>query len=741
MAKKQRAALICRVSTPKQIRLGLDSQVAVLKRKAIDDGYDVLDELIFQEQISGLDANQPIRKSLQDLMNAVEEHKVDVCYTYELTRISRDPFNLVERVKWFSDRKIPMYIYVADLWTLNRDSKKEIDETTNYVFSKATSGKYEVEIMKERIKRSKDEVARKGLYIGHLSDGYCVVQTENGKEIKIDEDRKKVIKRIFDLYQQGYTIDKIAETLNADKIPTASNYRFNSPKFKGYQESYHKKGSKVPISRKDTRWQGSIVSTYLRNRWYVGERTYNKQAYSIDPIIATNQWNIVSSMLEQNAANFRSKKKSTKHSYLLSGLLFCGKCGRKMYGHYTGLNNHYYCSSIEEGTKCGLVGVNKENIEAIVALAVKAKGTIDVLNGTEDSGLVLQFFKMNENEKRNLKKQYKTNEKQIQELNQNIEDKCAEIKEAYKKSIENKDKSSLYEEIAQEFEKERDELLKTREKITSENILISKRLNKEDNLSKQISQMVDERDLSVLSELFSSVIDKIIVYNLTKSIHVIRINYVNSYSEDFIYSYRLLKQGIIPLKHAVLNEEDLIHYDEDLNSLISSKEGALYNGRYVSNEQLQMAFDEEETSPEEIVELISSSAFMWLESDVNVKEFIRYCKNTIGVPSFERLEELSDEAKEQNARYKEWRKKYNTGLPTCVPYVIKDASYEEISLKKKHLYNRKYKVKKHKKLTDEERRLKLEEIDKELAILTAKVKYMNRTDAVEAYRKNNNNKG
>ena len=192
MAKKQRAALICRVSTPKQIRLGLDSQVAVLKRKAIDDGYDVLDELIFQEQISGLDANQPIRKSLQDLMNAVEEHKVDVCYTYELTRISRDPFNLVERVKWFSDRKIPMYIYVADLWTLNRDSKKEIDETTNYVFSKATSGKHEVEIMKERIKRSKDEVARKGLYVGHLSDGYCVVLTQNGKEIKIDEDRKKV---------------------------------------------------------------------------------------------------------------------------------------------------------------------------------------------------------------------------------------------------------------------------------------------------------------------------------------------------------------------------------------------------------------------------------------------------------------------------------------------------------------------------------------------------------------------
>lgn len=123
MAKKQRAALICRVSTPQQIKLGLESQVACLKRRAIKDGYEVPNSLIFQEQISGLDAKKEIRKSLQDLMDAVEEHKVDVCYTYELTRISRDPYNLVERVKWFSDRLIPMYIYDAELWTLDRVGK------------------------------------------------------------------------------------------------------------------------------------------------------------------------------------------------------------------------------------------------------------------------------------------------------------------------------------------------------------------------------------------------------------------------------------------------------------------------------------------------------------------------------------------------------------------------------------------------------------------------------------------
>ena len=346
MAKKQYAALLARVSTPQQIKIGLESQVAVLKRRAIDDGYDVPNELIFQEQISGLDANKPIRKSLQDLMDAVEEHRVDVCYIYEWTRISRDPFNLVKHVKWFNEHQIPLYIYDADKWTLDRKTKEVIEKTTDYLFNAATYGKNEAEKMRERTMRGRRKVAEEGLYVGHLSDGFCVVQTERGKEIRIDEDRKEVIQRIFDLYIQGYTIDRIAETLNTESIPTANSYRLNSPKFKGYNQTYHRKGSDVPINRTDVKWQGSTISNYLRNKWYVGERVYDKKTYSIDPIITREQWNIAKAMLEENAISFRSRKESSKHLYLLSGLFYCGKCGRKMYGHYTGLNNHYYCSSI-----------------------------------------------------------------------------------------------------------------------------------------------------------------------------------------------------------------------------------------------------------------------------------------------------------------------------------------------------------------------------------------------------------
>ena len=687
MTKKQRAALLARVSQPQQIKLGLESQVACLKRRAIADGYEVPNELIFQEQISGLDAKKPIRQSLQDLMDAVEEHKVDVCYTYELTRISRDPYNLVERVKWFSDRLIPMYIYDADMWTLDRATKEEIEETTEYVFGAATYGKVEAKKIKMRMSRARNEVAKEGLYVGHLSDGYCVVHTERGKEIRIDEERKEVIQRIFDLYTQGYTIDKIAEHLNTHSVPTANNYRLHSSKFKGYQETYHRKGSDIPINRVDIKWQGSTIANYLHNRWYMGERQYNKQTYHIDPIINAEQWNLVSAKLSENAVSFRSKKESSKHTYLLSGLLYCGKCGRKMYGHYAGLNNHYYCSSVEEGVKCGLKGVCKENIEGAVAWVVKQKGGYDLI--TTKKGIVGNFFKIKPKEEKTLKEEIKANNLLIEEYQKKTDELDKNYAEAVKQTVihaSDKNRVSVYETMIKEIEEQKSNLNNKIYRLTQKNILNSKKLNIGSNIDKIHSRLMDESSLGTLRELFVAVIEKVQVFNLTPSINVIIINFLDGTKEYFLYSYSLMKQKIIIFTHS------LYYYDVKENMLKHN------DGRLI----------------------------------IDAKEFVKFYP--LKIP-FLRLEALTDEAKIQEARQKEWRKKYNTNLPSTVPYVVKDDSYEEISLKKKHLYNRKYKIKKHKKLTDEEKKKRLEEIDKELTLLTAKVKYLTRAEAVQEYQK------
>ena len=739
MTKKQRAALICRVSTPQQIKLGLESQVALLKRRAIKDGYEVPDELIFQEQISGLDAKKPIRKSLQDLMDAVENHKVDVCYTFELTRISRDPYNLIDRVRWFTDRHIPMYIYDADMWTLDRVTKEELEETTSYVFGAATYGKVEAKKMKMRTMRARNEVAKEGLYVGHLADGYCVVQTERGKEIKVDEDRIKVIKRIFDLYTQGYTIDRIAEILNTDNVPTANSYRLTSPKFKGYQETYHRKGSDVPIKRADVRWQGSTISNYLRNKWYIGERTYNKQPYKIDPIVKTEQWNVASAMLEENAITFRSKRESSSHIYLLGGLMFCGKCGKRMYGHYTGLNNHYYCSSIEEGIKCGSRGICKENIEACIYECCTSNAFNSVFRGEDD--VFSDFFRLGTDDEKRIKSDIKNSKSIIADHEKLIEEKERKIDNLVDLQAETKHKD-LIERYNNSINKCYDEIKRIKEKVTKEYAAIRRNesiLRSSKNAKNIIKNIKENKDLTNIKLFFQKVIDKIILYNTESRNNIVRIFFKTGKVTEFIYAAQAMPGKYFPLY------EPLFYNDE--TNRIEAKEypvfisdGIPFTQSYIdeykrgnSASKNYSRFLEDAKNDKKTLIIDERSEFTVMDYILHLKSLPTYT----GIPSFTRLEDIDELGKQQREHYKLWRKKYNTGRPKQEQYVLHNESYDEICLKRKHLYNRRYKIKNNKSLSEDEKKKKLEEIKYQLDLLSAQVPFI---EGYEGKRKKNKKK-
>lgn len=727
MAKKQRAALICRVSTPKQVKLGLESQVSVLKRQAVKDGYEVPDELIFQEQISGLDANKPIRKSLQDLMDAVEEHRVDVCYTYELTRISRDPYNLVERVKWFTDRQIPMYIYDVEMWTLDRKTKEEFEETTEYVFSAATYGKVEAKKIKQRMTRARNEVAKEGLYVGHLSDGYCVVLTERGKEIRKDNERESVIHRIFDLYEQGKSTDRIAEILNNDDVPTANRYRSHSPKFKGYVSAYRKKGSELLYSREEAKWQGTMISAYLKNKWYVGKRSYNEGVYSIEPIISAEQWKTVSGMIEENAQAFRSKKESSKHFYLLSGLIYCGICGRRLYGHYTGLNNHYYCSSFDEGAKCGLKGVCKENVEAIIYNTIREYAYSSVIFG--ESNAVTDYFKLNRDEERKIKEKIRDNERTISDLERETGVREDEITRLLDEKTSRPDRAVICEKLISEREKKNQNDRTKIDKLQAANRGFRRRLNSNNNIKQILKSIKENKELPIIRELFKQAIERVLLFNTEKSNDIIRLIYTNGKVSEIIYSSGLLKSKYIILPYPLYYNEkaniieskyypigitmNAFYYEDDSPS---DEAEALMDEHYI-NRKNAVHFD---SIYERMEFLYKGQEYVIYEKGFSVDEYIRLVRNG-RAQSYERLEEESELAKTQREHYKQWRKKYNTGNPKGEPWVLRNETYKTIEKKRKKLYNRKGKILKNKSLSKSEKERLIEDIIKQRDILSVQV--------------------
>lgn len=743
MAKKtyKRAAILSRVSTQQQeTHLNLERQISTLRTKATKDGYIVTDQLIFQEQYTGDDRELDTRGSLVELMKAVENNLVDVIYVKEYERISRDPFNKTARVRWFLDHKIPMYIYDEELWTLFPHNLEENPKAIEYLFGHATQGKRELLKLKKRTMDGRNELAKGGWYVGHLSDGYTTLSVGPKKRIVIDEERKDVIVHIFSLYVDGKSTDEIANILNEEEIPTTNKYRFLSPLF-SYSQHYKRKG--IEYDRNELKWQGVQISQILANEWYKGKRTYNNNEYDVPAIISPELWEEVKIMREQRAIQFRSNRTSKKHNYLLANYFFCGNCGRKMYGHYTGKNNHYYCSSVDQGNNCGLRGINKENVETIVSEIIRHRALNEFVEG--DNTELTNYFKLGEEQKKNINKEISEHKKQIEKKKTELIDLEKKHGKLLEMLIEAKVKENernewhfnkLIEDNENTIKKKENEIISLEREIIS----LKKQLRIGENIRKIFENIGSLEDIKTFRKLIEKAVEKIEIFNIDNSISYIKIKYLNGKEDGALYSFPLLKNKFLYLKSDYIGtdpEDDSPKMFFDFESAkVIIKEGYNIVFQYIGDSFIVISNNDLEN------EFYSTLKSRCYSKSITIKKFLQEARN--GFPTLWEIDnrlflEEDERRAEQESKYKEWRKKYNTGLPTSLPFVVHDENYEEYESKRKHLYNRKYKIKKNKKLTPAQKKEELDKIDYQLSLLRAKVKYLSREESVARYNQNKEN--
>ena len=291
--KKKIGAILARISRPTQ---SLDSQVDDLLKIADEKGYEVPKEFIFTEKITGM--NAVFKKSLNDLLTALDNpnNHIEAVFIWEITRLNRGAYDFAAELSQLNSKNVPVYFLDLDMWTWDFQNNAISKENCDKLIGAAFYGRTEWEKIAKRTKRGRDNKAKQGLYVGHLSDGFCVEEKGDEKRIKVDEERRGIIERIFNLFEDGNSSDHIAEILNAEDVPTTNRYRVESEKFKGYKNTYHKKGSKVPQSRENSRWSGSLISAILTNKWYIGVRSYKSVEGVLhleDRIISDAQWNNV----------------------------------------------------------------------------------------------------------------------------------------------------------------------------------------------------------------------------------------------------------------------------------------------------------------------------------------------------------------------------------------------------------------------------------------------------------------
>lgn len=424
---KKRVACFYRVSTKSQV---IDDDIPAQRKACLDfinkhKDWEFTCEYI-EKGVSGFKVSANDREKLEELKNDAISKKFDIVLVFLFDRLGRIEEETPFVLKWFVEQGIEM-------WSVNEGQRKfdnHVDNLLNYItFWQASGESIKTQIRTQEIK---EQMRNDGIFQGCAAPyGYKHVSTgrhnEKGREIKdlvIDEEEAKIVKKMFGLVvQKGWGSRRISKLLNDNEIP----------------------------SKRGGRWAGATVLGILKNSIYKGYFTYGrrmsrgeikfKNQYNCEisdvkqehlAIVSEEQWEEVKKIIEsKNKKNVQvGVPKQTRSPLLLTGFIYCGECGERMtlkysYNHYQrkdGTWNRdkkafYQCYGKSNGlTECSNKNYAHKNLEKVVIKQIYAH--------------------LDEIENMNIDKELSdTQEKQLKESNKEIKlrkDKIKKIEEDLK---------------------------------------------------------------------------------------------------------------------------------------------------------------------------------------------------------------------------------------------------------------------------------------------------------------------
>lgn len=350
-----RAIIYARYSTDMQNPNSARDQIHLCEREAVRRGWKVI-ERIDDKGMSGAIEQRP---GFQRLRAALLSKTCDIIVIESLDRVSRDQEHLARLYKeaTFND---------VEIHTLDK-GKVDIIQ----VGFGGTMAALFLETLAFKTRRGLEARVRAGKSAGGRSYGYRVALDDNGNaetgKLSIDEAEATVVRRIFREFAEGRSPLKIAAMLNADGVPAPRSGKGTAGAWK--QNTIN-----------GNRERGTGI---LNNELYIGRRVWNRLRYLKDPatgrrvsrlnppdewqvsdvpalrVVDDALWQAVKDR-QKGLAKVRSKRTAhdrnglsasqglRRRKYLLSGLLYCGKCGGSLTVAGTSNAKRYYCANAKE---------------------------------------------------------------------------------------------------------------------------------------------------------------------------------------------------------------------------------------------------------------------------------------------------------------------------------------------------------------------------------------------------------
>ena len=305
-----------------------------------------IDQAVTGTKVAGRDA-------FHELVHDVKNGLIDVIVVYKFSRIFRNAYESHKYRKLFKKHGVKL-ISVT----------QQVDDETSsgqlMIGVMANIDEYQSAVISDHVKSAMREMVSEGFFAGGtVPYGYKLETIQHGKKTRKkyvpDEFEREVVKRLFELYADNYSLK--------------------------YLQDYTK--SVGALARSGKPFSIQTIARILRNDFYIGILRYNAQGHEpivvydvIPPIIDKMLWERVQK--RHKSQNYVRPRKH-KDLYSLTGKIVCGKCGAHFFGIRSGSVHrgkkydykYYVCSESKTYQTCSCKRVRKDFLEDIVLDEIK----------------------------------------------------------------------------------------------------------------------------------------------------------------------------------------------------------------------------------------------------------------------------------------------------------------------------------------------------------------------------------
>lgn len=356
-----------------------------------------------------------------------------------------------------------------------------------------------------------------GKWISSVPYGYKMVNTKN-MLFEVDENVADIVRKIYELYLQGWGYKKISNYLTEQGIPTPRMIE---------KERYEANGN---VSRRTVKSEWSITSiqTILKNDFYIGTLRQGKYTRakingvdkrvdeSEQKVFENNHTPIIDyrifakvqeQMKNRTRSNYRGIK---KYDTTYSGFLYCGDCGSPMFSmSRPDLAPAYTCGTYH---KRGRKGCTSHHTRTDMLDTMLKKYVQRVMDNSEN--MIKELEKAIKNEPKSLKKSMSTLDSLEAELARAKDEFKATQKQKIREMMKYEGNNELIEETYAELELElqnKIDGLENQIKMAEDSRNTTIKVNRVAKTAIEIFREILEKDKLDKGDL-SLIIDRITVY-------------------------------------------------------------------------------------------------------------------------------------------------------------------------------------------------------------------------------------